>query len=40
MLANAEDGKPDVLLLATEGEVSLCIEAYEQLKTEELKREW
>ena len=27
-------GKPEVLLLATGSEVSLCIEAYEQLKTE------
>lgn len=34
ILADAKDGKPDVLLLATGSEVSLCIEAYEQLKTE------
>ena len=37
VLADAEDGKPDVLLLATGSEVSLCIEAYEQLKTEGIK---
>ena len=34
VLADAADGKPDVLLLATGSEVSLCIDAYEQLKTE------
>ncbi|HJT51668.1 MAG TPA: transketolase [Nitrosospira sp.] len=34
ILADAEDGKPDVLLLATGSEVSLCITAYEQLKSE------
>ncbi len=37
ILADAEDGKPDVFLLATGSEVSLCIEAYEQLKTEGIK---
>lgn len=37
ILADAEDGKPDVLLLATGSEVSLCVEAYEQLKTEGIK---
>ncbi len=37
VLADAEDGKPDVLLLATGSEVALCIEAYEQLKTEGVK---
>ena len=37
VLADAEDGKPDVLLLATGSEVSLCIQAYEQLKTEGIK---
>lgn len=37
MLAEAIDGKPDVLLLATGSEVSLCIDAYEQLKTEGIK---
>jgi transketolase len=37
VLADAEDGKPDVLLLATGSEVSLCIEAYEQLKIEGIK---
>jgi transketolase len=34
ILADAADGKPDVLLLATGSEVALCIEAYEQLKLE------
>lgn len=34
VLADAPDGKPEVLLLATGSEVSLCIDAYEQLKTE------
>lgn len=37
VLADADDGKPDVLLLATGSEVSLCINAYEQLKTEGIK---
>jgi transketolase len=37
VLADPEDGKPDVLLLATGSEVSLCVEAYEQLKTEGIK---
>lgn len=37
ILADAEDGKPDVLLLATGSEVSLCIAAYGQLKTEGIK---
>jgi transketolase len=37
ILADAENGKPDVLLLATGSEVSLCIAAYEQLKTEGIK---
>ena len=31
VLAGAPDGKPDVLLLATGSEVSLCVEAYEAL---------
>ena len=37
MLADAEDGKPEVLLMATGSEVALCIDAYEQLKTEGIK---
>ena len=37
ILAGAEGGKPDVLLLATGSEVSLCVEAYETLKTEGIK---
>ena len=37
ILADAPDGKPEVLLLATGSEVSLCLEAYEQLKAEGIK---
>jgi transketolase len=32
VLADADDGKPDVLLLASGSEVHLCIEAFEQLR--------
>jgi transketolase len=34
VLAEADNGKPVVLLLATGSEVSLCLQAYEQLKIE------
>jgi transketolase len=34
VLADAENGKPDVLLLATGSEVSMCVSAFEQLKSE------
>jgi transketolase len=37
VVADAADGKPDVLVLATGSEVSLCVEAYEQLKKEGIK---
>jgi transketolase len=37
VLADADGGKPDVLLLATGSEVDLCLQAYEQLKTEGIK---
>jgi transketolase len=37
VLADAPGGKPDVLLLATGSEVSLCLEAHERLKTEGIK---
>nr|NIO12258.1 transketolase [Deltaproteobacteria bacterium] len=37
VLADATDGKPDVLLLASGSEVSLCVEAFEQLKAEGIK---
>ncbi len=37
VLADASDGKPDVLLLATGSEVALCLEAYERLKAEGIK---
>jgi len=32
ILADADDGRPDVLLLATGSEVSLCVDAHEQLR--------
>jgi transketolase len=34
VLADAPNGKPDVLLLATGSEVALCVQAYEQLSRE------
>ncbi len=34
VLADAADGQPQVLLLASGSEVSLCVEAYERLKAE------
>jgi len=34
VLADAADGKPDVILLATGSEVAQCLEAYEQLTAE------
>jgi transketolase len=37
VLADAEDGNPDVLLMATGSEVALCVDAYEQLKTDGIK---
>jgi transketolase len=37
VLADAKDGKPDVLVLATGSEVALCIDAYERLKAESIK---
>jgi transketolase len=37
ILADAEGGKPDVILMATGSEVYLCIEAYEKLKSEGVK---
>ena len=37
ILADAADGKPEVILMATGSEVSLCVSAYEQLKTEGIK---
>jgi transketolase len=37
VVADADDGKPDVLLLATGSEVSLCIEARERLANEGIK---
>ncbi len=37
ILADATDGKPDVLLLATGSEVGLAIQAYEQLTAEGIK---
>jgi transketolase len=37
VLADADDGRPQVLLLATGSEVALCIEAYEKLKAQGIK---
>jgi transketolase len=37
ILADAADGKPEVILMGTGSEVSLCVNAYEQLKTEGVK---
>jgi transketolase len=37
VLADTDDGKPDVLLLASGSEVWLCVQAYEQLKAEGIK---
>jgi transketolase len=37
VLADANAGNPEVLLLATGSEVSLCIQAYERLKAEGIK---
>jgi transketolase len=37
ILADADDGQPEVLLLATGSEVQLCVQAYEELKAEGIK---
>lgn len=37
ILADADDGKPEVILIASGTEVGLCVEAYEQLKSEGIK---
>ncbi len=37
VLADAKDGKPDVLLLGTGSEVSLCVAAYEKLSADGVK---
>ena len=37
VLADAEGGKPDVILIGTGSEVSLCVGAYEKLKAEGVK---
>jgi transketolase len=37
ILTDADDGKPEVLLLSSGSEVALCIDAYEQLKVEGIK---
>jgi len=34
VLADAPNGKPDLILMATGSEVSLCVDAYERLKAE------
>jgi transketolase len=37
VLADAPGGKPDVILIGTGSEVSLCVEAYEKLRAEGIK---
>ncbi|HZQ25366.1 MAG TPA: transketolase [Terriglobales bacterium] len=37
ILADSEDGKPEVILMATGSEVFLCVDAYEKLKAEGVK---
>lgn len=37
ILADAEEGKPEVILIGSGSEVGLCIEAYEQLKNDGIK---
>ena len=37
VMADADDGKPDILLMATGSEVRLCVIAHEQLKSEGIK---
>jgi transketolase len=37
VVADADDGKPQVLLLATGSEVALCVEAYETLKKDGIR---
>jgi transketolase len=37
VLADAAGGKPDVILIASGSELSLCVEAYEKLKTDGIK---
>jgi len=37
VLADAEGGKPDVILVASGSEVSLCVEAFERLKTDGIR---
>ena len=37
VLADAPDGKPDLILIGTGSEVSLCVDAYEKLKAEGAK---
>jgi transketolase len=37
VLADVPDGKPDVLLFATGSEVSLCLEAFERLRSEGIR---
>ena len=37
ILADAKDGKPEVILIGTGSELQLCVEAYEQLTAEGVK---
>jgi transketolase len=36
ILTDADDGRPQVLLLATGSEVALCVEAYEEFENSSL----
>ena len=37
VLADAQDGKPEVILIGTGSELSLCVEAYEKLTAEGMR---
>ncbi|MFQ5751459.1 MAG: transketolase [bacterium] len=37
VLADSEDGQPDVILIGSGSEVGLCVKAYEELKAEKVK---
>ncbi len=37
VLADAKDGKPDIILIGTGSELSLCVSAYEQLTAEGIR---
>lgn len=37
ILADSEDGQPDIILIGSGSEVDLCVKAYEELKAEKIK---